>query len=84
MVLGAHDINKCIERFSYWVTWSPQDNEHVGLCAEFPSLSWLASSQVGALKGIRKLVRDSFRDMQKNCETIPTPLTERPYSKQGA
>ena len=28
-------------RYSYSVTWSAQDGEFVGLCAEFPSLSWL-------------------------------------------
>jgi len=28
--------------YTYRVTWSSYDNEHVGLCAEFPSLSWLA------------------------------------------
>ena len=27
------------DHFTYRVTWSPEDREHVGLCAEFPSLS---------------------------------------------
>ena len=31
-----------INHYTYRVTWSAEDNEHVGLCAEFPSLSWLA------------------------------------------
>ncbi len=26
------------DHFTYRVTWSPEDGEHVGLCAEFPSL----------------------------------------------
>lgn len=29
---------------TYRVTWSAEEGEHVGLCAEFPSLSWLAVS----------------------------------------
>ena len=32
------------DHFTYRVTWSPEDGEHVGLCAEFPSLSWLAAT----------------------------------------
>lgn len=28
--------------YTYRVTWSAEDNEHLGVCAEFPSLSWLA------------------------------------------
>jgi hypothetical protein len=39
------------------------DNEYVGLCAEFPSLSWLADTPEKALKGVRKLVADILLDM---------------------
>lgn len=34
-----------IDHYTYRLTWSPEDNEHIGLCTEFPSLSWLAPSQ---------------------------------------
>lgn len=27
--------------YTYRVIWSEEDEEYVGLCAEFPSLSWL-------------------------------------------
>ena len=27
------------KQYTYRVTWSAEDNEYVGLCAEFPSLS---------------------------------------------
>lgn len=29
------------DRYTYRVTWSDEDKEYLGLCAEFPSLSWL-------------------------------------------
>ena len=32
------------DHYTYRVTWSADDNEYVGLCAEFPSLSWLAET----------------------------------------
>lgn len=46
--------------YAYRVIWSSEDNEFVGLCAELPSLSWLASSQSEALAGIslNRLVSD--------------------------
>jgi predicted HicB family RNase H-like nuclease len=50
------------------------------MCAEFPSLSWLAESQVKALEGICALVRDTLEDMQKNNEQIPQPISQRRYS----
>lgn len=30
------------DRYTYRLTWSGDDQEYAGLCAEFPSLSWLA------------------------------------------
>ena len=38
-----------IKHYTYRVTWSPEDDEHLGLCAEFPSLSWLAKTPEAAL-----------------------------------
>ena len=68
------------DRYTYRVTWSDDDKEYVGLCTEFPSLSWLAGNQESALKGIRKLVEDVLRDMQKEGETIPEPISCKKYS----
>ncbi len=69
-----------IGHYIYRVTWSQEDREHVGLCAEFPSLSWLAATPQAALSGIRKVVADSIVDMQTSGESIPTPLAEKSYS----
>ena len=68
------------DRYTYRVTWSEDDNEYVGLCAEFPSLSWLAKKPEVALKGIRKLVEDVVKDMQKGGEAVPEPIACRHYS----
>ncbi len=68
------------DRYTYRVTWSEQDREHVGLCAEFPSLSWLASSPEAALRGIRSVVAEVVKDMQANGEAIPEALASRHFS----
>jgi hypothetical protein len=46
------------DHYTYRVTWSDEDQEHVGLCTEFPSLSWLATTPETALRGIRKVVAE--------------------------
>ncbi len=28
-----------IDHYTYHLTWSPEDGEHIGLCTESPSLS---------------------------------------------
>jgi predicted HicB family RNase H-like nuclease len=68
------------DRYTYRVTYSQDDQEYIGLCAEFPSLSWLAVSPESALKGIRKVVADVVTDLKKGGEEIPQPLSSRKYS----
>lgn len=68
------------DRYTYRVTWSDEDDEYVALCAEFPSLSWLADSPETALQGIRELVADVIVDMQQNQERIPQPFAIRTFS----
>ncbi|MFC1884066.1 type II toxin-antitoxin system HicB family antitoxin [Thermodesulfobacteriota bacterium] len=68
------------DRYTYRVTWSEDDNEYVGLCAEFPSLSWLSGTPEAALKGIRKLVAEVILDMKSNKESVPEPIASRRYS----
>ena len=71
-----------IEHYTYRVTWSPEDNEHVGLCVELPSLSWLATTPEDALTGMRQLVAEVITDMQSSGEVIPEPLSEKHYSDE--
>ena len=71
---------KTIDRYTYRVTWSEEDGEYVGLCAEFPSLSWLDGTQEAALKGIRSLVQKVISDLKRSREAVPEPISTRSYS----
>jgi predicted HicB family RNase H-like nuclease len=68
------------DHYTYRVTWSAEDEEYVGLCAEFPGLSWLAQSPETALKGIRRTVESVIRDMKENKEEIPQPIVSKNFS----
>jgi predicted HicB family RNase H-like nuclease len=68
------------DHYAYRVIWSAEDEEYVGLCAEFPSLSWLASTPEAALKGIRQVVADVVTDLEGSGEPVPEPLATRHYS----
>ncbi|MFH7807005.1 antitoxin HicB [Acinetobacter sp. BSP-53] len=61
--------------FSTLFLYRTQVNEYVGLCAEFPSLSWLDADQSKAFSGIEELVADVVADMISNNEKVPTPLS---------
>jgi predicted HicB family RNase H-like nuclease len=68
------------DRYTYRITWSPDDQEYVGLCVEFPSLSWLAESPEASLDGIRKIVAEVVQDMNSKGESPPLPLSSKKFS----
>ena len=68
------------DHYTYRIMWSSEDAKHVGRCAEFPSLSWLAPTPGEALSGIRRLVSDCVSDMRTSGELVPEPMADRRYS----
>jgi predicted HicB family RNase H-like nuclease len=68
------------DKYLYRVRWSEEDDEYIGLCAEFPTLSWLASTPEAAFRGIRMVVSTSVDDMRRNNEKVPEPIATRKYS----
>ena len=61
-----------MEKYTYRVIWSEEDQEFVGLCTEFPSLSWLEEEQDAALHGIVRLVSDTLKAVSYTHLTLPT------------
>jgi predicted RNase H-like HicB family nuclease len=55
-------------QFRYRTIWSEEDREYAGLCADFPSLSWLAPTSEEALQGIRRVVKEVVADMESTGE----------------
>ncbi|MDH3598780.1 MAG: type II toxin-antitoxin system HicB family antitoxin [Candidatus Tectomicrobia bacterium] len=68
------------DRYTYRMTWSEDDQEYLGLCAEFASLSWLASTPEAALEGIRQVVADVVEDLKTTGEEAPEPISVKSYS----
>jgi predicted HicB family RNase H-like nuclease len=68
------------KHYTYRVIWSEEDNEFVGLCAEFPSLSWLEAEQDAALAGMVSLVEQTVADLEANGESVPEPLSLQKFS----
>lgn len=66
--------------YSFRVAWSPEDEEFVGRCLEFPSLSWLAETVHEAFDGIVRLVADTIDDLEQSGERVPEPFADRTFS----
>ena len=63
--------------YSYRAFYSEEDKAFIGLCAEFPSLSWLDETPDKALEGIRKVVSEAVADMRESKEDVPAPIANR-------
>jgi predicted HicB family RNase H-like nuclease len=66
--------------YTYRVFWSEEDREFVGLCSEFPGMSWLDEDPQQAFSGIMALVQECINDLEANQEQVPVPLTRKQYS----
>ena len=63
-----------VEQYTYKIFWSDEDQEWVGVCAEFGApLSWLDPDKQAAERGIRTLVRESIEILEEHGESIPEP-----------
>ena len=61
-----------VEQYTYKIFWSDEDQEWVGVCAEFGApLSWLDPDKQAAERGIRTLVRESIEILEEHGESIP-------------
>jgi predicted HicB family RNase H-like nuclease len=69
-----------VDRYTYRVIWSEEDEEFVGLCAEFCLLSHLDDRPEKALTGIRDLVAHAVQLNQEEGIPVPEPLVTRRYS----
>ena len=68
------------DHYTYRITWSEDDSEYVGLCIEFPSLSWRSETPESAFAGIREIVGEVVLDLEASGEEIPQPLASKNYS----
>lgn len=59
------------KHYPYHTIYSLEDREYVGLCAAFPSLSYLHADRDAALAGIASLVQDVIADMTASGEPLP-------------
>lgn len=69
-----------VQHYTYRVRWSAEDEAFVGTIAEFPSLSWLDDTQLGAFLGAQNLVTDILDDMRESGEQPPQAISDRSYS----
>lgn len=69
-----------VTHYAYRVDWSAEDAAFVATVVEFPSLSWVADDQAGALEGLRELVEAVVADLEREGSAVPDPIGDRVFS----
>ena len=66
--------------YTYRVLWSTEDQAFVATAAEFPSLSNLAPTQEGALRGMVEVVQGALEILESERREVPQPLGSKRFS----
>lgn len=69
-----------IEKYTYNVAWSREDDAYVARVAEFPSLAAHGATLSKALQEIQFVVREVVKDLEECGEQVPEPLGEKAFS----
>jgi predicted HicB family RNase H-like nuclease len=73
------EIKKLIEKYTYRVEWSEEDNLHIARCLEFPSLAAHGRTVEATLREIEKVVEESIKWMKEENEEVPEPFGLKKY-----
>ena len=68
-----------VDKYSYRVRWSEEDEGYISTCLEFPSLSTFGDSYEEALQEIRFVVKESVTWLEEEGEPVPEPLGLRHF-----
>ncbi len=63
--------------YNYCVFWSKRDQEFVGTCVEFPSMSWVAADQMEVFTGIVDAIGGILEEMDETGKVPPEPLSAK-------
>ena len=73
------DYKPLVEKYTYRVEWSEEDNTHIARCLEFPSLIAQGDTVAIALKEIEIVVEETLKWMEEESEKIPEPFGLKRY-----
>jgi len=62
-----------LDKYTYRIEWSEEDQAHIGRCLEFPSLTVHAKTAEKALKEIELIVEETIKWMLEEKEQVPEP-----------
>lgn len=72
-------MDRVVEKYTYRIEWSEEDEVYIGRCLEFPGLSAHGDTSEAALREIKIVVNESVKWLKEDKKTIPEPLGMRKF-----
>lgn len=69
-----------LNKYSYQIDWSEDDQEYIATCLEFPGLSSIEETQEQALIGLKEVLEESINWLKEEGKEIPEPFSLRKYN----
>jgi len=73
------NFSDLIDKYTYRVEWSEEDNTHIARCLEFPSLMAHGDSSIEALNELEHVVTETIEWMTEEDEEVPEPFGLKKY-----
>lgn len=67
-------INNTVDKYTYRIKWSEEDQVFIARSLEFPGLAAHGNTTEDALKEIRIVVRESINWLKEENKSVPQPL----------
>lgn len=67
-------MDQIVDKYTYRIEWSEEDQAYIGRCLEFPGLAAHGDSSESALKEIKTVVNESVKWLKDDKKSIPEPL----------
>ncbi len=74
-------ISKLVNKYTYKIEWSEEDNLHIASCLEFSSLMAHGVTIEKALEEIKNAVAETIEWLQEDNEEIPIPFSFKKSKK---
>lgn len=68
-----------IDKYTYRVEWSEEDDTHIATCLELPTLKAHGKTMELAIQAIKKVVSATLKWMKEDKEEIPEPFSTKQF-----
>lgn len=72
-------MEKIVDKYTYRIEWSEEDQIFIARCMEFSGLAAHGTSSESTLKEIKKVINESIKWLKEEGKAVPEPLEMKKF-----